>query len=502
MRLAERLRAALLRWDRLLLAGVLALPLTVSAVLGFAWLHERGLLGWFALATVGFYAAVRLLVALLRRAAPAPELRELAGPLADPEWSAAERAAFERARARIRERLLAPIPWADLPIEALAVVESIAADLSAGRRSALDFTLPEALLLIDRVALRYRGFLLDNVPWSDRVSVRMMHWLWRKQDTAQAVWDKGFLAWRGVRLVLNPAVGLLREAERLLASDLQNRLTEGFRRDAQAVLLEEAAQAAVDLYSGRLAASEAELARVAQAGAVPLAPQEAPLQVLVIGQVSAGKSTLINALTGNERAETDAAPSTGELDAHPLSPGVHLVDTPGLDGSAARRKAVLVAMSGADLILWVHRANRPGRAVDAELAAAYAATLAASPEHRAPPILHAMTASDRVFGGVKRDAGQLEPVDATRISAAGAAIRAQLASVAGEVIAVSAVPPIWNIAALKSALDAALPEARMVRRNRLRREARRGQGAGANLRRAGRGIGAALRGLVGRGSGV
>ena len=64
MRLADRLRAALLRWDRLLLALVLALPLAVSMVLGFLWLHERGWLGWFALATVGFYAAVRLVVAL------------------------------------------------------------------------------------------------------------------------------------------------------------------------------------------------------------------------------------------------------------------------------------------------------------------------------------------------------------------------------------------------------------------------------------------------------
>lgn len=492
MRLADRLRAALLRWDRLLLALVLALPLAVSMVLGFLWLHERGWLGWFALATVGFYAAVRLVVALARRPRPGPEMRELTGPEADPDWSAPESAAFERARSRIRARLQAPIPWSDLPAEALLTVESIAADLSAGQRSALDFTLPEALLLIDRVALRYRGFLLENIPWSDRVSVRTLHWLWRKQDTATAVWETGFLAWRGVRLVLNPAVALLREAERLLASDLQNRLSEGFRRDAQAILLEEAAQAAVDLYSGRLALSAGELARAAGVGAVPLAPPEAPLQVLFLGQASAGKSTLINALIGVDRVESDAAPTTDRLSAHALSADVQLVDSPGLDGSASRRKAVLDAMAGADLILWVHRANRPGRAVDAELAREFAAMTAADPARRAPPVIHVVTAADTLprgaaAGGSQTGAANLTPVTET--------VSVQMVGAPGPIITVSAVPPHWHLDVLRSAIDAALPEARRSQRNRLRLAAARGAGLSGNVRRASKGVGVALRGI-------
>jgi len=124
MRLTERLRHSLIRWNRLGLALVMALPLIVSSVLGFVWLYERGWLLYFALASVVLYVVVRsvLWIARWRSDAGADPVRELPSPAADPEWSEAERAAFERARQRINDRLGAPIPWSDLPAEALAVV--------------------------------------------------------------------------------------------------------------------------------------------------------------------------------------------------------------------------------------------------------------------------------------------------------------------------------------------------------------------------------------------
>ncbi len=291
MRLADRLRHVLLRWDRLGLAAALALPIAVATVLGFLWLNEHGYLLWFALGSALFFALFRTAVGIARwrgRVAGEREPRAIAGPEPDPEWSEAETAAFARARSRIDRRLREPLGWDKLPAEALAVVEEVAADLSDGQRSALDFTLPEALLLVDQVALRYRAFLLQHVPYSDRLSVRTMHWLWRHQDNALTAWETGFLAWRGVRLVLNPAIGLLREAERVLATGVQDRLTEKFRRDAQAILLEEAAQAAVDLYSGRLKVSEADLSRHGARLQVPEAPPEGAVQIVLVGQASVG----------------------------------------------------------------------------------------------------------------------------------------------------------------------------------------------------------------------
>lgn len=498
MRLVDRLRHALLRWDRLGLAAVLALPLTVSSVLGFLWLNERGWLMWFALGTAAFYAVFRGLVALARwraRQGYDPEDREIEGPKPDPEWSDAERAAFDRARARIAARVTQPIPWADLPAEALATVEAVAADLSNGQRSALDFTLPEALLLIDQVALRYRAFLLTHLPYSDRLSVRTMHWLWRKQDAALTAWETGFLAWRGVRLVLNPAVALLREAERVLATGLQDRMTESFRRDAQAILLEEAAQAAVDLYSGRLTFTEADLAHRRRRGAVALAAPEGPVQIVLVGQTTVGKSTLLNALSGSDVAETDAAPATDAAVAHALD-GLHLVDTPGFDGTPRKARAIAAQMIEADLVIWVHRANRPGRAADTDLASAFAEAMARDPARRAPPVLHVATAIDVLVPGWPRPENALTEADRARIGAATAAIGAVMGGV--PVIPVRAEAPDWNLDALREAIDAALPEARMTRRNRLRIEAAEGAGLRGNLARARRGLGAVGQALTRR----
>lgn len=496
MRLADRLRHTLLRWDRLGLAAVLALPLTVSTLLGFLWLNEHGYLLWFALGSAVFYAVFRGAVLLARwrtRVAGEREPRTLEGPKPDPEWSDTEKAAFSRARARIDRRLREPLPWDKLPEEALAVVEEVAADLSTGKRSALDFTLPEALLLIDQVALRYRAFLLENVPYSDRLSVRTMHWLWRQQDTALTAWETGFLAWRGVRLVLNPAVGLLREAERVLATGLQDRLTEKFRRDAQAILLEEAAQAAIDLYSGRLKVSEADLSRRGARVTVPDAPAEGAVEIVIVGQTAAGKSTLVNALLGREAAETDAAPTTDRAAGHALDEDLRIIDTPGLDGSERMARAVAAQMVTADLVLWLHRANRPGRAADTALARAFAEAMARDPARRQPPVIHVANAADLLLPGWPRAENALTAEDLARLEGATAAIGRAMGGV--PVLPIRAEAPDWNIDALREAIDRVLPEARMTRRNRLRLEAAAGEGLRGNLTRARKGLGAMRRAI-------
>lgn len=508
MSLAERLRHFFWRWNRVGMAVLLALPLLLTALFGFLWLFERGWLLFFVLGSVAFYMGMRGLRLLARWRRPAEPLpRQLEGPTDDPAWSAEERAAYKRARGFIASRLPQPLPWEALPAEALAVVEQVAADLSGGRRSALDFTLPEALLLIDRVALRYREFLRRHVPFSDQLSVRALYWLWRRQDQALMAWETGFMAWRGVRLVLNPAVGLLREVERVMLSGLQDRLTDEFQRDAQAILLEEAAQAAVDLFSGRLRFSEAELNRVEpradRRDHARLAPDDAPLRVLVVGQVSAGKSTLINALLADPRAETDMAPTTENLTVHPAElDGVpcKLVDTRGLDSSAPAQKALLAELMEADLVLWVLRANRPARGPDKDLLERLKRAFDAAPARRRPPIVFVATAADALFPEWPFAEHDLPDAARHRLGQAMAALASEVGTAAHGhkvVIPLRAEPPEWNIEGLFDVLDEHWTEARMTQRNRRRIAAQApARAVGENFQRAGRGIGAAVR-LIG-----
>lgn len=483
MRGAERARALWLRWEGVVLALVLLAPLLVATGFGFLWLWERGWLLAYAAGCALFIAAVRLARWLSRRpAAPAPEALPLP-PSAD--WTDAERAAYDRARARARAALPAPVPWESLPPRALAVVEGVAADLSGGRRGALDFTAPEALLLVERLSGRARRLLLHQVPFADRLSIQALWWVWRQKDTARAVASTGWTVWRGVRLLLNPAGALMRELEAKLAAGLQDRLGAAVTRDLQLRLLDEAAAAAIDLYSGRLRFTEAELAatRLPDEGRDAAGPPEPPLRVLLVGQLGTGKSTLFNALAGEDLAETDAAPVTERSQAvETVLAGVpvRLVDTPGLDGTDRRRDLVAAEALESDLILWVLRADRPDRTPDHALKAALSARL---PEgRRAPPVVTAVAAADLLLPGWPYPEHILPPEARHRL---GAALAALAADWPGPAVPVS-LRPDWNLDALDAALAAALPEARQTARQRRRLAAR--AGLAETAARAGRGL--------------
>ncbi|POO72183.1 hypothetical protein C1T28_21810, partial [Bacillus subtilis] len=69
-----------------------------------------------------------------------------------------------------------PLAWEALPDLALEIVDEVAKGF--GSRTALDFTLPEALLLIERSVTRYRARLRAHVPFADTVSLQTLRWIW------------------------------------------------------------------------------------------------------------------------------------------------------------------------------------------------------------------------------------------------------------------------------------------------------------------------------------
>ncbi len=503
----SRIRARLLRWDSVLSAAALVLPFAATSLFGFLWLYERGWFMWFVIASVGFGGAVWIVnrAAGWRRARKAPDDDTVPtedSVQADPDWGPREVAAYAAAQAVIRRRISVAIPWEDLEGLAREVVETVAAKSGEKAKGALDFTLPEALLLVERVASRFRSDLREAVPFSDSIRLRTLVWLWSNRGRAQDWAQAGYGIWRVIRLVKNPPVGIIQEIDSLLAGGHSGHVSAEALALGQTILMEEVAKAAVDLYSGRLRFSDAELLEMQVAdGALDrarLAAPDAPLRIAVVGQTSAGKSTLVNALLDLNRAETDAMPTTEDATAHPILLGgadCVLLDLPGLDGGKAANKVVQTALDSADMVLWVLRANRPARAVDDAALAAWRRRTAEDPRRRTPRPVMVLSCIDTLLPDWPYPEHHLPTDAALKVGEVVSAIAAELA--VPTPIPVSAIEPDWNVGAVEDALEGQLAEALMIQRNRARRAGGKGS-ALTEFRRGATGLSRGLREIAGR----
>ncbi len=503
-----KIRARLLRWDALLSIGVLALPFAVTSLLGFLWLYENGWFGWFVVTSIALGGAVWLskrIAGWRRSKTDADANTDIApedGVQPDPDWGPREVAAYHAAQTLIRKRTAKTVPWDNLQDLAREVVEVVAAQSGDKAKGALDFTLPEALLLIERVASRFRGDLREAVPFSDSIRLRTLVWLWQNRGRAQDWAQAGYGIWRVIRLVKNPPVGIMQEIDSLLAGGHSGHVSAEALALGQTILLEEVAKAAVDLYSGRLRFSDAELLDMQVAdGALDrarLAAPDAPLRIAVVGQTSAGKSTLVNALLDLNRAETDAMPTTQTATAHPIAIGgveCVLLDLPGLDGGKSADKDVQTALDSADMVLWVLRANRPARAVDAAALANWRVRSANDPARRTPKPVFVLSAIDTLLPDWPFPEHSLPGAAALRIGQVVRAVATELSIAAP--IPVSAVEPDWNVGAVEDALRGQIGEALMVQRNRARRTGGKG-GTLTEIRRGATGLSRGLREIAAR----
>jgi hypothetical protein len=491
----EKLRRAFLRWDHLLMVFVFGLPFVLLIVLGFFWLLENDAMLWFLAISLLVSVVLVLLRNLLRR-----RWRKVAENVAstadmyvqpDPDWLPLEKAVFADVSQHIAALTRSALPWEDLPEQALEVVNRIAAGLdgknagpgleNAGLKSekkrALNFTLPEALLLLESTASRYREHLRSKLPFSDQVSLATLYWLWRQRNRANLLWQVAQGSSRLARFALNPAAGVLRELEQIVSGGNSGYVTENMMGVMQAMLLEEVAYGAIELYSGRLRFSEPELMQIqlatSKADNERLALPDAPVRIVFVGQTSAGKSTLINALLSAERAETDAAAATPELVTYQSEiEGIacNFLDSEGLDGSSQSLDRMFKEMTQADMIVWVMRANRPARDMDVRLKQQFDAWFESHPRRRKPTVLVIATAMDQLVGA------QGQP-SASALLTIAAAVQAIAKDMQGlKVLPVSVGAAAWNLDVVARALRDELAEAKRVQRNRRRVEGARREG--------------------------
>lgn len=280
-------------------------------------------------------------------------------------------------------------------------------------------TIPEIAAAIRLVADDLEQLVLQSIPGSRLLTVKQ----WRSfGDTPKWVNRIRNSVWAG-SFLLNPLniarYGFSRVTVDKVGTNLQSEVLAGiylrFIRQVGFYLIE--------MNSGRLrgGADAYRNAFEEQAGAGepnPIggaAPSQRPslvsrpVTIGIVGQVSAGKSSLINYLTGNQQAAVDMLPQTRHVERYtlPVSVGensqgtvsVDLLDSPGygVDGANASQQAeIQTALQSSDIMLLVIDGHSPSKAADAATLKQVETWYAEHPNLLPPPIVVVLSHVDLI----------------------------------------------------------------------------------------------------------
>ncbi len=136
------------------------------------------------------------------------------------------------------------------------------------------------------------------------------------------------------------------------------------------------------------------------------APSVKALTLVFVGQVKAGKSSLINAILGEQKARTAVLPTRYQVKPEGIDTQLFLLDTPGYGHTGPKEdqlRATEEAAHQADVILLVLQARNPARQADVELMQAWRKYFAANPDLKMPPVLGVMTHIDLLSPALEWD---------------------------------------------------------------------------------------------------
>jgi predicted GTPase len=469
----------------MLLSVAAALPWLSLIALGAVWLWQSGHVWVWAIAAGVLGLLTWPLSRLVRRRAN-QEARLALGDLAEPSrsWTVVEREAWADVLA-IADTA-APFTFTETePLVAGArdIVEVVARRFHPEAHTAwAQFSLPELLLLTERLCRDVRHEALRHIPGVR--AIRLSHLLWvRRQnerygDLARTGWRMGFGLWRMVRGALNPLQAVGQETSSIFVEKTARVLSYRLRAHATRLLILEIGRAAIELYAGRLALSDEEVRTARERDMADIVGPPAPVRIVLVGQVNAGKSSLLNALAQEIRCAVGPLPMTSRAAEYLLEreghPSVTLIDMPGLDERAESASELRVQAGRADLILWVASATQPARGPDRKLLDDVRTWAGAQLARRPPPVLLALTHVDQL-----RPATEWAPPYDVTVPAGpkATAIRAAMNTVARsldlpiDTIVPVAMPPgraPYNLDSLWARIAVDLDEAKLVQLDRLR----------------------------------
>jgi predicted GTPase len=401
---------AVSRWRLLTIAALLAVPVAVLAILGsyFLWREHLWLYVWWPLAAC--MAAGYILAWHWQR-----KRKLIASPEVTPQliWTERDRAAWKLVEARasaaaqIDPDSLMNFNFYTKTGQEMAL--ELARFYHPGAEDPISqLTIPEMLAVVELASHDLAELVDRYLPGGHLLT---LHHMRQARQATQWYSTASNIYWM-ISAVFSP----IDTAARYLASRfgmsqpwqmLQQNLLVWF----YTAYVHRLGTYLIDLNSGRLKIGARRYRELVQApdGDGAKTPAKVDVEehvrrvtVTLLGQVKAGKSSVVNALLGEQRARTDVLPATSEVERYELQPeGIEtrlvLLDTVGYGHAGPKADQLRVTEETAqqsDLLLFVTHARNPARQADVQMLNALHDWYAARPDLRMPPILCVVTHID------------------------------------------------------------------------------------------------------------
>lgn len=391
------------RWRIAVIVVLLVLPAISLIALGsyFLWIEGLGFTIWWPM-TASMALAYFLAWYWLRSRQLLPR------PRVDPpgHWTPIDLQAWKlvEARARAAEKTDAA-KFVDVHFY-LDVAQAMAKELAQvyhpGTADPVGpVTVPEILTVVELAAHDLAKIFEEHVPGSHLVTIAQF----RQAQRAINLYQKANAVYWLIGTLFNPIeTGTRLAASQLGLSTTWSKLQENLTQWFYVAFVHELGRYLIDLESGRLkvgASRYRELIEAAQQDSTAASRSAGPLTIAVFGQTKAGKSSLINALLGEQRAAVDVIPLTDEVSRFELRLNDELtlaiLDTPGYAQSGLSEKqkeATFRAVRDADLALLVLHARNPARQPDVEVLTGLSRWFGEQPNLKPPPLLGVLTHID------------------------------------------------------------------------------------------------------------
>jgi predicted GTPase len=365
------------RWPFILVTVLVSIPLILMCGVGGWALWQSGHWFWISWTLTICWSAAWLIYRFARRVeVPLPEIgSKIHWTPRDHDAAALIEAEQKRVSEFTGEQLADPQFYVTRSIE---LATEFARHYHPNATDPLgSASVVEILTTAQLVTADLETTLRESVPGSHLITVSQ----WRLLAKAPAWWrNLSNIGWLAA-IVFNPASLARYAVSRTFVEPLSKQLQTNILGTFYALFVRQLGFYLIELNSGRLRGGSAayraamhklEPVEPSESGEVTQVPTPVTVTIAVIGQVKAGKSSLVNCLLGEQKAAVDVLPLTRNVQRYDLrsddrSDRLILLDTPGYSDSGATQEQLaetFEAVRNADIVLLVMDVRSPAKQAD------------------------------------------------------------------------------------------------------------------------------------------